>query len=138
MAKLVKKQQGNSTIQRREEDFLPNTLRIVEAAVSKKAINIKAYDVREITLLADSFIICSASSEPQMKAILNEVQSEMRKIGVRPLHIEVDIQGNWNLLDFGNVIFHVFREEAREYYDLDSLWGDAKEIELELEEDITG
>ena len=128
MVTLVKKEKSN------ESDFLPNTHRIASIAFDFKAKDIAAYDVRGLTLVSDSFVMCSATSEPQFKAIMNGVRMGMKEIGVNPLHIEGTTQGGWILMDYGNIIFHIFREEAREYYDLDGLWGDAARIELDISE----
>ena len=126
MVTLVKKRKSLG------DDFLPNTHRIAAIADQFKAKNICAYDVRELTLVADSFIMCSAMSEPQLKAVMNGVKMGLKEIGVSPLHVEGTTQGDWILIDYGNIIFHIFKEEARDYYDLDGLWGDAIKIELDL------
>lgn len=110
------------------ESFLPNALRIAALCSDKKAKDIKLYDVRGLTLIADVFVICTATSEPQLKAVFNNVDEGMREIGLRPLRSEGGFQGGWVLLDFGDVIVHIFREEARTFYDLDGMWADAKEI----------
>ena len=115
-------------------DFLADTLRMAALAAEIKAIDIKAYDVRGLTLIADSFVICAASSEPHFKAVFNRVKEGMKALGVAPLHAEGTQRGRWQLLDYGDVIFHVFREEARTFYDLDGLWGDAPQIDLPLDE----
>jgi ribosome-associated protein len=114
-------------------DFLPHTRRIASLAAEHKAADIRAYDVRGITLIADSFVLCTANSEPQMKAIFNAVRTGMREAGLKPLHVEGAASDGWIVLDYGSVICHVFRQTAREYYDLDGLWGDAEEIALDLE-----
>jgi len=129
LARLVKKQKKSAE----EESFLPQTRRIAELAAEKKAKDIKAFDVRGLTLVADSFIYCTATSEPQTKAIYNAVLEGMKKIGVRPLRSEGGFGDGWILMDYGTVIFHIFREKARAFYDLDGLWGDAPEIALDLE-----
>lgn len=113
-------------------EFYADVRRIAASADDHKAIDLKAYDVREVTLVADAFVMCSAASEPQMKAIHNAVRRDMREIGRKPAQVEGDTSGGWLLLDFGNIVFHVFREEARAYYDLDGLWGDAPEVPLAL------
>lgn len=128
MAKLVRKSKHT------EPDFLPNTIRIAEYAAEHKARDIKAYDLRGLTVIADVFIICSASSEPQVKAIYNAIREGMKEIGVRPRRAEGDPSVGWLLIDFGNIVVHVFREKARAFYDLDGLWGDAPEIEVGIEE----
>ncbi len=112
---------------------MADTLRMAHAAYAHKGLDIRAYDVRGLTILADCFVFCSATSEPQMKAILTAVRQEMRDAGSRPLHAEGEPASGWLVLDYGNVIFHLFREEKRTYYDLDGLWGDAAAVDLELE-----
>ena len=127
MARLVKK-----TTQP-EADFLPNVFRIAELCASFKALDIRAYDVRELTVVADCFLLCSASSEPQFKAIARGVKDGMREVGVKPISSEGELSGGWIVIDYGGIIVHVFREESREFYDLDGLCGDASVIELDLE-----
>ena len=116
-----------------ESDFLPNLLLIAEIASQYKAINIKAYDVRGLTLVTDCFLMCSAASDRQLKAIFNGIREGMKDAGVKPVTTEGDFDGSWLLLDFGDTIVHIFREEAREFYDLDGLWGAATPVELNLE-----
>ena len=121
---LVKKAQA-------ELEFMPNVLRMASLAADFKAIDIKALDVRGLTMVADCFVICSASSVPQFKAIYHAVKEGMKEIGVGPLHSEGELTGGWVILDYANIMFHIFREEAREFYDLDGLWGDAPLLELD-------
>ena len=128
MVKLVKKKNEN------ELECLPHVLRIADTIAGYKAPIIKAYDMRGLTLLADCFIMCSATSDPQIKAIFNGVKDEMREVGLRPYHEEGEFKGNWLVLDYGDILVHIFRAEAYEFYDLESLWGDAAEIDLQLEE----
>ena len=116
-----------------QPDFLPNTVRIGALAADHKAIDIRAYDVRGLTLIADVFLICSAASEPQLRAIFNGVKEGMKALGVGALHTEGRVHGGWLVMDYGNIVFHIFREEAREFYDLDGLWGDAPEVDLGLD-----
>lgn len=110
------------------ENFLPNALRIAELCAEKKGKQIKIYDVRGLTLVADAFVICTAMSEPQLKAIYNSVKDGMDDIKVKALRTEGGFQGGWLLLDYGDIIVHIFREESRAFYDLDGMWADAKEI----------
>lgn len=128
MPKLVPKKSSQS-----EPDFLPNLYRIAEIASQFKAINIKAYDVRGLTLVTDCFLMCSANSDRQLKAVFNGVREGMKEAGVSPVTTEGQFEGSWLLLDYGDVIVHIFREEAREFYDLDGLWGDATPVELKLD-----
>lgn len=128
MARLLKKKKSPT-----DESFLPTTHKIAELAAEKKAKDIKAYDVRGLTLVADTFVLCTATSEPQLKAVLNAVKDGMKAIGVAPLRTEGAFSDGWVLLDYGSVIVHVFREKSREFYDLDGLWGDAPEVPLDLD-----
>ncbi len=128
MAKLVVRQKSA------DDDFIPNTRRIASLADERHATNIRAYDVRGLTVIADSFVICSARSEPQLKAIITTVKEGMKEIGVKPLHLEGQYTSGWVLLDFGTIICHVFREESRTFYDLDGMWADAPAIPLDLDE----
>lgn len=128
MPRLVKKQHTPA-----EESFIPTARRIAESAADKKAKDIKAYDVRGFTVMADSFLLCTATSEPQMKAVANAVREDMREVGRSPRNVEGTHRDGWVLLDFGDVIVHVFREQARAFYDLDGMWADAPEIALDIQ-----
>lgn len=128
MAKLVKKSKSGT------DDFLPATLRIATLAWEVKASDIRAYDVRGLTLIADSFVICTATSEPQLKAVYNTVKEGMKEVGVAPLRSEGKTDGSWMVLDYGTVIFHIFRQEFRAFYDLDGFWADAPAVDLALDE----
>jgi len=96
-------------------DFIPNTLRIAAWADEMHAVDIRAYDVRGLTVLADAFIICSARSEPQIKAVVSAVKEGMKEIGVKPLNVEGQYTSGWVVLDFGSIVCHVFREESRTF-----------------------
>ena len=130
--KLVKKSAPETTT---EYDVMPSVHRIAALASDIKAINIKAIDVRGLTVIADVLVIVSAASEPQLKAIFNHVKDGMKEIGVASLRKEGAFDGGWCVLDYGDIIFHVFREESREFFDLDGLWADAPLIELDLDEE---
>ncbi len=82
-------------------------------------------DIRSISLLADYFVICSGESERQIKAIADEVTDKAKEGGIRPLHIEGDSPSGWVLLDYGDVIVHIFAPAVRGYYQLEKLWSDA-------------
>lgn len=98
---------------------------------AKKASDIRVLDISEISLLADYFVICSAPSTTQVKSLADHVEEELEKAG-EPLLKKEGKQGyNWVLLDYGDVIVHIFYQETREFYELEKLWADAKEIELE-------
>lgn len=114
-----------------DEDTATLARRIAALAAEHKATDIRALDVRQVTLLADSFVLCSANSEPQLKAIYNAIKDGMKAEGWKPLHSEGGSSDGWIVLDFGVAIVHIFRAEAREFYQLDDLWGDAPAIPLD-------
>lgn len=115
-----------------EPDFFPSVRQIAALADEHKAINIRAYDLRGLTVIADAFVVCTANSEPHVKAVSSAILSGMREHGVRPRHSEGTYRNGWLVIDYGHVIVHIFRKETREFYDLDGLWGDAPRIDLEL------
>ncbi len=100
----------------------------IKAILSKKAMNVVALDVAEMTSYADVFIICSGSSNRQVNAIAESIKTELKKHKIIPLSVEGTKDGHWVLLDYGHVIIHVFYEPVREFYDLEGLWVDAQRI----------
>jgi ribosome-associated protein len=100
----------------------------IEAALGKKARNLVVLDVHDLTSIADVFIICSGNSNRQVNAIAEHIQRDLKKKRVRPLSVEGLKEGHWVLLDYGNVILHIFYEPVREFYDLEGLWADANRI----------
>jgi ribosome-associated protein len=89
--------------------------------------------VQGLTAVADCFIILTVNSDPQMKAVMNSIREGMREVGVGILRTEGDFHGGWVLLDYNDIIVHLFRKDPREFYDLDGVWADAPLIELDLE-----
>jgi ribosome-associated protein len=104
-----------------------------EAAVAKKARDPVALDLRSLDGVCDYFFICSCSSEVQVRAVAEHVEDTLRERGARPWHIEGREGRRWVLLDYVNVVVHVFHEATREYYLLDRLWGDARSVDLGLD-----
>ena len=105
-----------------------------EAAMAKKARDPVALDLRGLNNgLCDYFFICSASSEVQVKAIAESVEDRLRERGARPWHVEGLEGRRWVLLDYVEIVVHVFHEQTREYYMLDRLWGDARSVDLGLD-----
>jgi ribosome-associated protein len=100
----------------------------IKAVLGKKALNVVALDVRELTSIADVFIICSGRSNRQVSAIAEFIQSDLKKQKIRPLSVEGTKDGHWVLMDYGHVVIHVFYEPVREFYDLEGLWVDAGRI----------
>ena len=100
-----------------------------EFADNKKAENIVILDVRKLSSVTDYFIIASGTSEPHLRAIVEEITDQLREgHGVRPRAVDGTVHGAWVVLDFFDVIVHVMRADARERYDLESLWGDAARV----------
>lgn len=103
----------------------------VQAALGKKAEGLVVLDVRGLTSIADAFVICSGRSNRQVSAIADHIERFLKKKGIRPLGVEGKGEGHWVLMDYGNVIIHVFYSETRTFYDLEGLWVDAKKIHTE-------
>jgi ribosome-associated protein len=101
------------------------------AAADKKAFQIIAFEVSELTSYTDSLLICSGASDRQVLAIADEVQLQLKEAGRRPLHVEGQRRSDWVLLDYGDVVIHIFTEERRAYYGLDGLWGDAPKLDAD-------
>jgi ribosome-associated protein len=101
-----------------------------EAADAKKAFNIQILDLRALTYITDYFVICSGSNITQVGAIADGVGQALAKAGIRPSHVEGGAEATWVLMDYGDVVVHVFEEQTRTYYSLDKLWGDAPRIPL--------
>ncbi|HVR08420.1 MAG TPA: ribosome silencing factor [Thermoanaerobaculia bacterium] len=100
----------------------------VAAAEDRKAIDLKVLHLEKVSDFTDYFLICSGGSERQVQAIADAVQERLRSDKVRPLHVEGYNRGQWVLLDFGDLVVHVFQEEPRRFYALERLWGDAPDV----------
>jgi ribosome-associated protein len=102
----------------------------VTAAADKKARDLVVIEVGEFLSITDYFVICSGSSDRQVRTIADEVEAKLKEAGVRPLRTEGAVEGGWLLLDFGVFVVHVFTDEMRQYYELERLWKDAPRPEL--------
>ena len=101
---------------------------MVELAVGKLAADTLLLDVREVTLIADCFIICTGSTDRQVQAICDEVSERLKEKGVKPLSIEGEAASGWVLMDYSSVILHIFTPTVRRYYDLEGFWSKAKTL----------
>lgn len=101
---------------------------IARLASEKKAMDIVILKMAEVSLVTDYFIICSANSTTQVRAIVDHVEEKLSEAGVEPLHKEGYREGRWILLDYSECILHVFVEEDRRFYNLEQLWGDAEAL----------
>jgi ribosome-associated protein len=100
-----------------------------EYADNRKAEDVVVLDVRDLSSVTDYFVIASGTSEPHLRAIVEEITSRLREEHeLRPVRTDGSTQGAWVVLDFFDVIVHVMRSDAREHYDLEGLWGDAKRL----------
>ena len=101
-----------------------------KALEDKKAKDVKILKTAEQTVLADYFVICSGSTAPHIKALVDEVDRKLSEAGEPPIRREGLRSDIWVLMDFGSVIVHVFTEEARKFYNLERLWSDSQEVTL--------
>ena len=100
-----------------------------ELADNRKAEDIVVLDVRELSTVTDYFVIASGTSEPHLRAIVDEITDELRdEHDVRPRAVDGTLQTAWIVMDFFDVIVHVMRKDVRERYDLETLWGDAPQV----------
>ena len=117
---------------RKEDSMTPKemAMAIAKAVDSKKGKDILVLETDGVTSLCDYFVLCSGSSAPQLKALGDAAEKAMKDNDIVPHHIEGHRGGTWILQDYGDVVVHLFSEEAREFYDLDRLWQDAKTVDL--------
>ena len=102
----------------------------VRALTKIKGQNIRLIKIKDISSIADYFVVASGSSKTQVKALADEVESRLDDAGVGVSHIEGYRSDTWILLDYVDVVVHVFSDEARDYYDLERLWQDGEEIDI--------
>ena len=103
---------------------------VVDAARSKKAFRIRLVDVQDIASFTDVFAFMSGGSDRQNRAIAEAIEDALKLTGERPISREGETNGNWVLLDYGNLVVHVMDEETRRHYNLEGLWNTGRELEL--------
>lgn len=103
----------------------------VNAALERKARDVVLLKVGELSSFTDYFIICSGTSDRQVRSIADHIEERLKKEGVLPLGIEGRQGGHWILMDYGEVILHVFYEATREFYEIERLWADAPSLSVE-------
>ncbi|MFO8091238.1 MAG: ribosome silencing factor [Desulfatiglandaceae bacterium] len=101
----------------------------------RKAVNPVLFRVANMTTIADYFLVAGGRSTRQVQAISRHLQRRLKEHGERPFGVEGEADGNWILLDYGDVVIHVFYEPFREFYDLEGLWSDAPRIQPDIEEE---
>lgn len=99
--------------------------KIVEILKDKKAKDVKSLNITEITIITDYFVICSGTSSTHIKALADEVEEKMKEMNVELLRKEGYTSARWILLDFNDVVVHIFHEEEREFYNLERLWSNS-------------
>jgi ribosome-associated protein len=113
--------------------MIPDPLKLArlcrEFALDKKALDPVILDLRSISTFTDFFVICSATSEPHLKAVANGVEKSLKEEhAIRPLIVDGYPASQWVAVDYGQVILHIFNERKRRHYALEELWGDAKRV----------
>lgn len=103
----------------------------LDSADEKKAINTTVIDLRDIASFTEFFVITSGTNQRQVQAIADEINEQLKKqLSIKPVRIEGYNAAEWVLLDYGDFIVHIFEQKAREFYDLERLWRDAKKVEI--------
>lgn len=108
----------------------PRALEITRAALDRKAYDLVVLEVGHVSSIADYFVICCGRSDTQVQAIAEAIQAHLGGDGVRPLSVEGLPHGQWVLIDYGDVVVHVFYVPVRQFYDLERLWARAERVEL--------
>ena len=108
---------------------LEEQIKIIKTALEdKKAVDIKAYDVRGVSGFADAFVVATGTAAPHLKALVDGVQGAMKDVDVDSYRTSGDPQSGWIVVDYVDIVVHVFSPEARAYYALEKLWKDAKPL----------
>ena len=116
------------SVEARHLESLTLANKAVESASNKQASDVVLLDTRKVCSFADYFVICSGESTRQIKTIYEEVEHALKKEGVLPHHHEGALDSGWLLIDYGDVIVHIFASFEREYYQLDELWSEATPV----------
>lgn len=111
-------------------DSKTKSLLCLKAAIEKKALAPVLLEMKGITSVTDYFLICTGKSDRQVQAIARSIEETLEKIGIRPLGQEGAAHGKWILMDYNDVVVHIFLETTRSFYDLEGIWGDAPRIEF--------
>jgi ribosome-associated protein len=114
-------------------DRLAKARLVVDAALERKALDVVALDVRELTSYADTFVIASGTSDRHARSLADAILEAAAARGLSPLGVEGYDEGRWVLIDLGDVIVHLFHADVRQHYDLERLWSDAPVLPLDAE-----
>lgn len=110
---------------KKEPDSRQRALLCLNASLEKKASDVVLLNVKEISAFADYFIICSGASDRQVRAIAEAIRENLKKAHILPLGVEGEAAGQWILMDYADVIIHIFLDSVRTFYDLERLWSEA-------------
>ncbi len=104
-------------------------VKLVEVLDDKKAEDVAVLDTTDLTVVSEYFVIATGNSSTHVKSLADDVEYELQQLGIEPDHIEGRATG-WILLDYGSVLVHVFTRDNRDYYNLEHLWADAKQVDI--------
>ena len=108
---------------------IPDKLRgVARAALDRKAVDLRVLDIGKVSDFTDYFLICSGTNERQVQAIADAVIAGTKDAGIRPLGVEGYNTGSWVLVDYGDMVIHIFSSESRAFYGLERLWSDAPDV----------
>jgi ribosome-associated protein len=122
-------------LKRKKDDTKKRVILCVNAALEKKAKNIIILNMQKVTSFADYSIVCSGTSDRQVQSIAQAIEENMKKSGFLPLGIEGERTARWILMDYADIIVHVFYEPVRDFYDMERLWPDAPKMEIDHDAD---
>jgi ribosome-associated protein len=125
--------EARSEVELAADPSCQGALECAKAAIEKKAENVKILDLSRISGFTDYFVICNGTSQRQVQAIADSVHHALEAQGRKAIASEGYSEGRWVLLDFGDIIIHIFLDALREYYDLESLWADAPQVKIPSE-----
>jgi ribosome-associated protein len=114
----------------RKDSIPPHVRAAIGAAQEKQAADVVLLDLEGLGAFTDYFLVCTGFSSPQLEAICDEIEEQLDRMGTRRMHREGKAGSDWMLLDFGELIVHVFTERARHFYDLERLWRAARRVEF--------
>jgi ribosome-associated protein len=115
-------------------DLDPEVKLAIECAADRKAFDLRVLDLRDVASFTEFFIICTGANQRQVQAIADQIEEQLKKqLQTRPVRIEGYTSAEWVLLDYGDFIVHIFNKEAREFYDLERLWRDARKVDVPAE-----
>lgn len=126
MTKNKTKTQGGKLMASQKETLIT----IIKALDSKRAEDIQAVGIRDLTILADYFVIANGTSSTQTKALADVVEYELKKLGLEPVRTEGYSEANWIILDYTDIMVHVFNKETRDFYKLEKLWQDGEFMDI--------